>query len=138
MDTQRLHINARSCVAARTECCRGCRGCTRCLWPPLRPCRQALADRSAGSLAKRTFAHSVRAPRRELTHYRGEPDPFKGDVANQRVREQAQEALEAIFAATDVSRPPAAAPLQARRAAALFAALALDAARSGMGHGGVC
>jgi hypothetical protein len=89
------------------------------------------------ALLSRRVHLAQRAPRRELTHFRGEPDPFKGDVANQRVREQAKEALEAIFAATDVSRPPAAAPLQARRAAAPCAAPALDAARFGTGHGGV-
>ena len=52
---------------------------------------------------------------RELTHYRGEPDPFKGDVPNQRVRDSAKEALDAVFAATDVPRAAAAPPLQARR-----------------------
>ncbi|KAK9841847.1 hypothetical protein WJX81_007132 [Elliptochloris bilobata] len=53
-------------------------------------------------------------PIRELTHYRGEPDPFKGDVMNQRVRDKAKEALEAVFAATDVSRVVAPPPLQNR------------------------
>lgn len=49
---------------------------------------------------------------RELTHYKGEPDPFKGDVPNQRVRDSAKEALDAIFAATDVRPPTTPAPLQ--------------------------
>lgn len=40
---------------------------------------------------------------RELTSYKGEPDPFKGDVPNQRVRDMAKEALDAMFAATDPS-----------------------------------
>ena len=50
---------------------------------------------------------------RELTHYKGEPDAFKGDVPNQRVRDLAKEALEAIFAATEMHPSTAAAPLQA-------------------------
>lgn len=40
---------------------------------------------------------------RELTHYKGEPDPFKGDTPNQKVREFAKEALDAVFSATDIS-----------------------------------
>lgn len=40
---------------------------------------------------------------RELTHYRGEPDPFKGDVLNQKVRDAAKETLDAIFQATDTN-----------------------------------
>lgn len=40
---------------------------------------------------------------RELTSYKGEADPFKGDVPNQRVRDMAKEALDAMFAATDPS-----------------------------------
>jgi hypothetical protein len=50
---------------------------------------------------------------RELTHYKGEPDPFKGDVPNQRVRDAAKEALDAIFAATELHPSTASAPLQA-------------------------
>eukprot|EP00891_Asterochloris_glomerata_P002362 jgi/Astpho2/2362/gw1.00044.106.1_t len=34
---------------------------------------------------------------RQLTSYRGDPDPFKGDVPNQRVRDAAREALDAVF-----------------------------------------
>ncbi|GLC64790.1 AP-4 complex accessory subunit Tepsin [Pleodorina starrii] len=34
---------------------------------------------------------------REHTHYKGEPDPFKGDTPNQRVRDAAKEASEALF-----------------------------------------
>jgi hypothetical protein len=33
----------------------------------------------------------------ELVHFRGEPDPFKGDAPNARVREFAKEVLEALF-----------------------------------------
>ena len=40
---------------------------------------------------------------RELTHYRGEADPFKGDVLNQKVRDAAKETLDAIFQATDTN-----------------------------------
>ena len=49
---------------------------------------------------------------RELTHYKGEPDPFKGDVPNQKVRDSAKEALDAIFAATAVNPPTTPAPHQ--------------------------
>jgi len=34
---------------------------------------------------------------RELTHYRGEPDPFKGGVPSQKVRDMAREAIDALF-----------------------------------------
>ncbi len=51
--------------------------------------------------------------RRELTHFKGEQDPFKGDVPNQRVRDLAKEALDAVFAPTDLNPSTAAAPLQA-------------------------
>ena len=40
---------------------------------------------------------------RDLTHYKGEPDPFKGDVLNQKVRDAAKETLDAIFQATDTN-----------------------------------
>jgi hypothetical protein len=40
---------------------------------------------------------TVVAACRELTHYRGEPDPFKGDVPNQKVRNMAREAIDALF-----------------------------------------
>ena len=45
----------------------------------------------------------------ELVHYRGEPDPFKGDVPNARVREFAKEVLEALFNANPVTTSTAAA-----------------------------
>lgn len=47
---------------------------------------------------------------RDLTHYRGEPDPFKGDVLNQKVRDAATETLDAIFQATDTSYSSSAKP----------------------------
>ncbi|KAK9803894.1 hypothetical protein WJX72_002592 [[Myrmecia] bisecta] len=43
---------------------------------------------------------------RELTHYKGEQDPFKGDVPNQRVRDSAKEALDAMFGATETGYNP--------------------------------
>ncbi len=51
-------------------------------------------------------------PCRELTHYKGEPDPLKGDVPNQRVRDMAREALDALFGAENGYAPaaPAAGP----------------------------
>ena len=36
---------------------------------------------------------------RELAHYQGEKDPFKGDSLNQRVRDAAKETIEVIYAA---------------------------------------
>lgn len=51
---------------------------------------------------KRGLAKNA-GPVRELLHYRGEPDPFKGDVPNQKVREAAKEALDAVFAPTDTT-----------------------------------
>ena len=47
---------------------------------------------------------------RQLTSYRGDPDPFKGDVPNQRVRDAAREALDAVFQAQDMSYQPTQAP----------------------------
>lgn len=50
-------------------------------------------------------------------HYRGEPDPFKGDVPNARVREFAKEVLEVLFnadAGTAASSGPAAGSLAAK------------------------
>ncbi|KAF5768106.1 putative VHS domain, ENTH domain, AP-4 complex accessory subunit Tepsin [Helianthus annuus] len=43
---------------------------------------------------------------RQLVHYKGQPDPLKGDALNKSVRETAQEALTAIFAGEDNSKPP--------------------------------
>ncbi len=34
-----------------------------------------------------------------MTHFKGEPDPLKGDVPNQKVRDAAREALDALFGA---------------------------------------
>ena len=50
-------------------------------------------------------------------HYRGESDPFKGDVPNQKVRDLAKEALDAIFAPTETpSYAPANSSLQVGQA----------------------
>jgi hypothetical protein len=43
---------------------------------------------------------------RELIHFRGEPDPFKGDVPNARVREFAKEVVEVMFNALPVAANP--------------------------------
>ncbi|KAJ9558524.1 hypothetical protein OSB04_013138 [Centaurea solstitialis] len=43
---------------------------------------------------------------RQLIHHKGQPDPLKGDALNKAVRETAQEALSAIFAGEDSSKPP--------------------------------
>lgn len=39
----------------------------------------------------------------ELVHFKGEPDPFKGDVPNARVREFAKEVLEVLFNANPMA-----------------------------------
>ncbi|KAI3697210.1 hypothetical protein L6452_30062 [Arctium lappa] len=43
---------------------------------------------------------------RQLIHHKGQPDPLKGDALNKSVRETAQEALSAIFAGEESSKPP--------------------------------
>lgn len=43
---------------------------------------------------------------RQLVHYKGHPDPLKGDALNKAVRETAQEALSALFASEE-SKPSA-------------------------------
>ena len=45
-------------------------------------------------------------------YFRGEPNPYKGDVPNQKVRDMAKEALDAVFAAVDLNAAPSSAPLQ--------------------------
>ncbi|KAI3995504.1 hypothetical protein MKX01_007306 [Papaver californicum] len=49
--------------------------------------------------------HSVAV--RQLLHYKGQPDPLKGDALNKSVRETAQEAISAIFAGEDSKPAPA-------------------------------
>lgn len=47
-----------------------------------------------------TLHVSLSCTPRDLVHYRGEPDPFKGDALNERVREAAKEAIELLYNAT--------------------------------------
>ncbi|CAH9070924.1 unnamed protein product [Cuscuta epithymum] len=42
---------------------------------------------------------------RPLIHYKGQPDPLKGDALNKAVRETAQEALSALFSSSDDIKP---------------------------------
>ncbi|KAF8027581.1 hypothetical protein BT93_E0481 [Corymbia citriodora subsp. variegata] len=49
--------------------------------------------------------HSVAV--RQLIHYKGQPDPLKGDALNKAVREMAQEALAAIFSEQENKPGPA-------------------------------
>ncbi|KAK4764553.1 hypothetical protein SAY86_025643 [Trapa natans] len=48
--------------------------------------------------------HSVAI--RQLVHYRGQPDPLKGDALNKAVRETAQEAMSAIFSEQNTKSEP--------------------------------
>ncbi|KAL6764886.1 hypothetical protein V8C86DRAFT_1215418 [Haematococcus lacustris] len=49
---------------------------------------------------------------RELVHYKGEPDPFRGDTLNQRVRDLAKETLDLLYNSQSV--PTSAPALQGR------------------------
>ncbi|XP_047324954.1 protein MODIFIED TRANSPORT TO THE VACUOLE 1 [Impatiens glandulifera] len=51
---------------------------------------------------------------RQLIHYKGQPDPLKGDALNKAVREIAQEVLSAIFSSEDNSKPTTAESLTKR------------------------
>lgn len=44
---------------------------------------------------------------RQLIHYKGQPDPLKGDALNKAVRETGQEALSALFSSEESKPPPA-------------------------------
>lgn len=61
--------------------------------------------RHAGAIrcddAQSTRVEKQQQHRRELTHFRGDPDPFKGDVPNQRVRDQAKDTLDVLFSAQE-------------------------------------
>ncbi|KAI3868855.1 hypothetical protein MKX03_036384 [Papaver bracteatum] len=48
--------------------------------------------------------HSIAV--RQLLHYKGQPDPLKGDALNKSVRETAQEAISAIFAGEESKPAP--------------------------------
>lgn len=43
------------------------------------------------------YRHLVISTCRECVHFRGEPDPFKGDVPNERVRVLAKDTLEVLY-----------------------------------------
>lgn len=43
---------------------------------------------------------------RQLIHYKGQPDPLKGDSLNKAVRETAQEALSSLFSSEESKPPP--------------------------------
>ncbi|KAJ8420170.1 hypothetical protein Cgig2_027323 [Carnegiea gigantea] len=58
--------------------------------------------KSGAEFRREMQMHSVAV--KQLLHYKGEPDPLKGDALNKAVRETAQDALSAIFS-TDDSRP---------------------------------
>lgn len=47
-----------------------------------------------------------------MLHYKGEPDPLKGDVPNQKVRDSAREALDALYGAETGYAPSATAAPQ--------------------------
>ncbi|PIN05094.1 hypothetical protein CDL12_22368 [Handroanthus impetiginosus] len=51
---------------------------------------------------------------RQLIHYRGQPDPLKGDALNKAVRETAQEALSALFSSDESKAAPAESGLGSR------------------------
>ena len=65
-------------------------------------------DRALFSLlCSRGLIMSLLCSGRRLTTFRGDPDPFKGELPNQKVRETAKETLDAMFAATDLAARPA-------------------------------
>lgn len=51
---------------------------------------------------------------RQLIHYRGQPDPLKGDALNKSVRETAQETLSALFASDEGNAAPTESSLGSR------------------------
>lgn len=51
---------------------------------------------------------------RQLIHYRGQPDPFKGDALNKAVRETAQETLSALFKSDEAKAEPTESKLGSR------------------------
>ncbi|GMH22218.1 hypothetical protein Nepgr_024061 [Nepenthes gracilis] len=58
--------------------------------------------KSGSEFRREMQRHSVAV--RQLLHYKGHPDPLKGDALNKAVRDTAQEALSSIFS-TDDSKP---------------------------------
>ncbi|KAK9677070.1 hypothetical protein RND81_11G119900 [Saponaria officinalis] len=61
--------------------------------------------KSGAEFRREMQRHSVAV--KQLLHYRGQPDPLKGDALNKAVRETAQDALSAIFSTED-NKPVAA------------------------------
>ncbi|KAL0396001.1 UNVERIFIED_CONTAM: protein MODIFIED TRANSPORT TO THE VACUOLE 1 [Sesamum calycinum] len=55
--------------------------------------------KSGAEFRREMQRHSVAV--RQLIHYKGQPDPFKGDALNKAVRETAQEALSLLFSSDD-------------------------------------
>lgn len=55
--------------------------------------------KSGSEFRREMQRHSVAV--KQLLHYKGQPDPLKGDALNKAVRETAQDALSAIFATED-------------------------------------
>ncbi|KXZ53314.1 hypothetical protein GPECTOR_7g1208 [Gonium pectorale] len=53
-----------------------------------------IANKGSGNFQRAMQKHLSAV--RGLVHFKGEPDPFKGDTANQRVRDAAKEAAEAL------------------------------------------
>ncbi|GER46524.1 VHS domain-containing protein [Striga asiatica] len=51
---------------------------------------------------------------RQLIHYKGHPDPLKGDALNKFVRETAQETLSVLFSSEDSKAPPTESSLRSR------------------------
>lgn len=51
---------------------------------------------------------------RQLVHYKGQPDPLKGDALNKAVRETAQEALSVLFSSDDSTAAPTESSLRSR------------------------
>ncbi|GFP99656.1 vhs domain-containing protein at3g16270 [Phtheirospermum japonicum] len=51
---------------------------------------------------------------RQLIHYKGQPDPLKGDALNKAVRETAQEALSALFSSDESKAAPTESSLGSR------------------------
>lgn len=51
---------------------------------------------------------------RQLIHYKGQPDPLKGDALNKAVRETAQETLSALFSSDESKAAPTESSLGSR------------------------
>ncbi|KAH6827283.1 ENTH/VHS family protein [Perilla frutescens var. hirtella] len=67
----------------------------------------------SGSEFKREMQRNSVAVR-QLIHYKGQPDPLKGDALNKAVRETAQEALSVLFSSDDNTAAPTESSLRSR------------------------